>query len=294
VTVNPMRRALPAIADLLLRTLDPSEREAVEGDLRELGLSRRRAVREVLGLVVRRQIAAWRQPNAWAALFIFALPLAMMLSLLSRHWAHATALSCWFYIENWTPAYLDSPAARGDLIGSVAASAIESMSLILWAWSLGVAVASLSRRTAWTTFVLFAATVFAGTTGTTTVGARNPANAAVFSAALYRVGLPFAFRVVFVVVPALRGIRRAGRKPALAHAHGIALAAAVALLTPLVWRDPQGALLYGWWLVDGDHPVLVAFPRLRDVWPLQLLPIGMAVPAIYVLWQAGRRSRDQV
>lgn len=289
-----MRRALTSIAHLLLRTLDPSEREAVEGDLRELGLSRPRAVREVLGLVVRRQIAAWREASAWAALLIFALPIALMLSLLSRLWAHATALSCWFYIENWTPAYLDSPAARGDLIGSVAASAIASVALILWAWTLGVAVASLSRRTAWPTFVVFAGMVFAGTTATTTVAARNPANAAVFSAALYRVGLPFAVRVVFVVLPALRGIRRAARKPTLAHAHGIALAAAIALLTVLVWRSPKGALLYGWWLVEGDHPVLAAFPRVRDVWPLELLPIGMAVPALYVAWRAGRQSREQV
>ena len=92
MSVNSMRRVLAAIADLLLRTLEPTEREAVEGDVRELGLSRRRAVREILGLVVRRQIAASREPNAWAALVIFGLPLAMMLSLLSRHWAHATAL----------------------------------------------------------------------------------------------------------------------------------------------------------------------------------------------------------
>ena len=110
MTVNPMRRALTSIAHLLLRTLDPSEREAVEGDLRELGLSRPRAVREVAGLVVRRQIAAWREASAWAALLIFALPIALMLSLLSRLWAHATALSCWFYIENWTPAMACWPA----------------------------------------------------------------------------------------------------------------------------------------------------------------------------------------
>jgi len=288
-----MRRALASIAHLLLRTLDPSEREAVEGDLRELDLPPARAVRDVLGLVVRRQIAAWRDPGAWAALLIVALPLAMMFSLLSRHWAHAAAFSAWSYIENWTPAYLDSPAARGELIAAVTTSAIQFAVLILWAWTGGIAVASLSRRTAWTTFLLFAALVFAGTTGTTTLAVRNPANSAVFSAALYRVGLPFVFRVFLVLLPALLGIRRAAREPAIARAHGIALAAAVALLTSLVGRSPQGAVLYGWWHVSSDGPVLVAFTQGRDIWPLRLLPIGMTLPAIYVAWQAGRRSREQ-
>jgi hypothetical protein len=94
-----MSRARSAIVHLLLRMLDPTEREVVEGDLTELRLPQARAIRELVGLLARRQIAAWLDWRPWAAVVLFVLPLGMVLSLVARHWAHNTAIYAWFYVE---------------------------------------------------------------------------------------------------------------------------------------------------------------------------------------------------
>src|SRR5262245_15964345 len=164
----PTRR-LPSVVDLLLGGLDPPERDVVAGDLCELGLTGPRAAGEVLGLIVRRQLAAWCQWRPWAALALIALPPAMMLSLVTRHWADVAALSPWVSLDNWTDAYLDSPAARGDLFDAVTTTAVQCAALVVWAWTAGCALASLSRRTVWTSFAVFAAVLFCGTIGTTTL-----------------------------------------------------------------------------------------------------------------------------
>src|SRR6266849_1899138 len=54
-----MTRVCWRLVDISSRILDPSEREAVRGDLVESGETSSQALREVLGLVVRRQAALW-------------------------------------------------------------------------------------------------------------------------------------------------------------------------------------------------------------------------------------------
>jgi hypothetical protein len=97
-----MSRIQSAVVDTLLRMLDPIERDVVDGDLRELRVPETRAIREVLGLVVRRQIAAWFDWRPWIMVTLVVLPLGMVLSLASRNWAYASAISAWFYVDNWT------------------------------------------------------------------------------------------------------------------------------------------------------------------------------------------------
>ena len=46
-------------------------------------------LREVLGLVVRRQLAAWAAPGPWAALVAIALPIGALLSHVTRSWSDA-------------------------------------------------------------------------------------------------------------------------------------------------------------------------------------------------------------
>jgi len=48
------------LADKFSRLLEPAEREAVRGDFAELGDSSARVLREVLGLVIRRQAWSWK------------------------------------------------------------------------------------------------------------------------------------------------------------------------------------------------------------------------------------------
>src|SRR5919197_2256245 len=150
-----MRAIGSTVVRLLLTTLDPAERDAVEGDLRELRLPPGRAIREVGGLFVRRQIAAWLDWRPWAALVLLVVRLGMLLSLVSRHWANNTAIYAWFYVDNWTPGYLASPGARSDLVHAATECLARCVAMVLWAWTIGFAVASVSRRTAWPTYAVF-------------------------------------------------------------------------------------------------------------------------------------------
>jgi hypothetical protein len=278
-----------AIAHLLLQTLEPEERAVVEGDLAELNVPQSRAIAELLGLVARRQVAAWLEWRPWAAL-LMALPLGMMLSLISRYWARGTAIYAWLYLENWTPAYLASPGARGDLLHAITALALECLALVGWAWTIGLAVGSVSRRTLYVTSAAFAAIVFVGTVGSTTISVRNPANAVVFSRALYREGLPLAFRVALVLIPAFHGMSRPSRQPALTLTRAAILATSVALVTITVARGPVGAVTFGWWSVSGDGPTVSALSRLRESWQLWLLPMAMTLPASYLFVSAAWRT----
>ena len=273
------------IAQLLLWGLDPAERAVVEGDLRELRLPQDRAIRELVGLVMRRQIAAWLAWRPWVAIVIV-LSLGMMLSLISRYWAHTTAIYAWLYVENWTAEYLASPGARSDLLQFITARTLESVALIGWAWTIGSLVGSLSRRTAFVVYVVFAAVVFFGTVGSTTIAVRNPANAVVFSQPFYRDGLPLAFRIAFILVPAFHGVWRAIRRPALTSVPSAILAITVVTATALVARGPQGAVTFGWWSLSSDGPSVSAVLRLTGTWRFLLMPAAMALPAAYVFFRA--------
>lgn len=76
-----------SIVDLLSRLLEADEREAVRGDLTESGASGGRALRDVVGLVVRRQAALWMDWRPWLALVGVVVPLGLLLSHVSRWWA---------------------------------------------------------------------------------------------------------------------------------------------------------------------------------------------------------------
>ena len=288
-----MSRIRSSVVDVLLRALDPIERGVVEGDFNEMHLPQARALRELSGLLVRRQLAAWLDWRPWAAVVFVALPLGMVLSLVSRYWANVTAIYAWLYIDNWTSGYLASPGARSYLLHTTTVFSVECVALILWAWTIGLAVASVSRRTVWATYALFGLVLFAGTFGSTTTAVRNSANAAVFSLTLYSVGLPLVFRIVFILLPALHGMRKAIREPTITWGHAAALAVSVTLVTAVVARGTQGAVLFGWWSLSDDGPTITGFSNLRGSWTFWLLPFAMTLPATYVFsnasWQSWRR-----
>lgn len=68
------------LVDKLSRMLEPSERDAVCGDLAELGLTGGQAFRDLLGLIARRQAALWKDWRPWLALLGIAVPLGLLLT----------------------------------------------------------------------------------------------------------------------------------------------------------------------------------------------------------------------
>ena len=71
------------LLDKLSHTLEPELRNAVMGDLAELKVPERKAVFELLGLILRRQAPLWRTWRPWLALFGIVGSIGVLLSLIS-------------------------------------------------------------------------------------------------------------------------------------------------------------------------------------------------------------------
>jgi hypothetical protein len=265
------------------RFLDGDERDVVRGDLAECRVADARAIWEVLGLVIRRQAALWADWRPWVALTALVAPLGMVLSIASRQWANAAAIYAWLYVNNWTWGYLESPGARLDLLETSANLVFQCLVLICWAWTIGCALGSLSRRTLWFNGFVFAGVLFGGTLDSTTAGLRNPANAAVFSLTFYRVVLPAFVRVALVFVPAVFGMQKGHRAARLPLFQALLWAGAVATLTAFAAGRLETSVVWGWLSTERPVPGLL---HLRGTWQLGLVPLAMAWPAAYLLARA--------
>lgn len=201
---------IPEMAACLLQ---PDEREAVLGDLTESGADTWKALCSVLGLVARRQLEPWRSWQPWLASCV-----ALCGSLL--------LLGVSFGLSMDLRALLSEGAMRRTL-------AFEALLMLVWAWTSGFMVGSLSRRTRWMSAVLCAA----------------PCLSCVLrfhDTSISR------FCVLLFVAPAVLGAVQGMRRVLLQPSTAIALAAAVTGLM-LVWSGLYACnwplLLPAWWLV---------------------------------------------
>ena len=140
---------------LLSRALEASEREAVLGDLAESGTAGAQALHGVLGLVVRRQVALWKDWRSWLALIAVSGPAATMLALSSvRLWG---SYDLYFWIaRNYAdidPAVLQE--THLTLASGILLMARGSIVMACLAWTTGFVVGALSRRTIWVSGGLF-------------------------------------------------------------------------------------------------------------------------------------------
>ena len=134
------------LIQLLARSLETSEREAVLGDLAESNRTGAAALRDVIGLVARRQAAMWKQPRAWVALALV-IPIGWWLSIATERIVNPSATYIWMYANNWDWAFLSDPAFRYDFPAFSAIGFIVFLRLVCWSWTGGLAIGSLSRGT---------------------------------------------------------------------------------------------------------------------------------------------------
>jgi hypothetical protein len=87
-----MTRVCWRLVDILSLMLHPDECDVVRGDLAESGAAGSQALRDVLGLVVRRQAAPWMHWRPWLTLVSLVVPLGMLLSVTSRGTADGSAV----------------------------------------------------------------------------------------------------------------------------------------------------------------------------------------------------------
>jgi hypothetical protein len=268
------------VAAALARLLEPSERRVVFGDLHELQHGGGRALWEVAGLVARRQVAAWAAPGAWLALVTIAIPAGVLLSHVTRGWSDGSAVYVRLYIERFTWSYVDNPGTRYEMLSLVVSGLVKAAALATWGWSTGFVLATFSRRALCVTGAVFAAAVVLGTIGSTTtarVGYQPMTDH------FYLVVLPRVYRLA-VLLSAWAGVRRGLQGAALGPSRAAAILIAVAAL--------------GWWTAVGVERS-VTFGRAAthgletpgpdniwgtsdDVreWPLRLLPLVLAWPAL--------------
>jgi hypothetical protein len=194
-----------SLVQLAARRLERCEREAVLGDLAETGESAWRGLTEILGLVIRRRIALWNDWRPWIAAFAVALPSALLLMGVSF------SISCNFQQEDCLL-----------LLCHV-------LLLIMWSWTVGFVVGSVSRRTLWVSGALalipcaYCLTMF-----------REPS--------LSRLCL------LLFVPPAILGARHGLRITRIKPRPAVALAMAVTVLMLCAWRS-QALSILNWALL---------------------------------------------
>ena len=271
------------IIDKLCLLLDATEREVVYGDLAESGESGTLALRQVLGLVLRRLGSGLLNWRPWLIIIALSIPLGILVSLQSRRVADGRAIYLWLYTKNWDWAIIQNSGFWTELSQSAQSVLLSYLALACWSWTIGFVVASFSRRTLWFNgAVLFMAVLAAScfgiprSLGSTLVLQRArdfSNNAAVFQDALYRQVFPVCLFVVLVGLPLLRGMVqgcRMGRFPRTAQV--LLQIAALAGIGALVSSD----LL--WWQLRVWYIRPLHLPRLPS-----LMPMAVLTPLAYLL-----------
>jgi hypothetical protein len=133
------------LVDLVSRLLRPEEREVVQGDLLEGGESAWQSLLAVLGLVIRREAALWRNWRPWLAAFGLALPSSFLLMGFSLSVSRAYQQLVGRPILHVT----------GVTVGpGFALFLCNVLLLAAWSWTGGFVVGSVSRRTVWVSAAL--------------------------------------------------------------------------------------------------------------------------------------------
>ncbi len=232
------------LVDRLSRMLDPEEREVVQGDLLELHVPARRAIHDVLSLLVRRQLAQWSNWRPWTALVVLVVPLGFALALNSVWLVRSYNLYLWI-LANYrdiSPAILRE--SHIQLGSGIAMLVCHSLLLACWSWTAGFVLAAISRRAIAVTGALFWVMLWLGEVASAPRRVYYVAGSAFRNSAHIDDQL-VVLLVLVVCLPAIWGMWK-GRSPALGLQPALILTAAIASLTVI-------ASLPGWWM---NWPVL--------------------------------------
>jgi hypothetical protein len=205
------------LVDLVSRLLPPEEREVVQGDLLEGGESAWQSVIAVVGLVLRRQAALWRNWRPWLAAFGLAVPSSFLLM------GFSLAVSRSYQQLIGGPIlHATGVAVRPGL----ALFLCNVLLLAAWSWTGGFVVGSVSRRTVWVSAALSFAPC-------------------VFCLERFRVESLSRLCLLLFLPVALWGARRGLQVARIKRSSAIALAIAVTALTIPTWSS-GGAWIPNW------------------------------------------------
>jgi hypothetical protein len=284
-----MTRTCWWLVDVVSRALEPGERDVVCGDFAESGESGGRALRDVLGLVCRRQAALWKDWRPWLVLVGLIVPLGMLLSIVSSITASQSATYIWLYANNWDWALLRYAEFWYELRDSLTFLLIRCLPLVCWSWTAGFVLGSLSRRILHIYGVLLCLMlVFGGLLGAPRYLAyffqynmhrpiSSDTHDPISGLAFYRVMVPLTVQAVLVAIPSLCGMRQ-----------GADVRKFPPVLRIVLWTAAIGTLLFLLIQEPGFVFFLKAFwlQRIWQSWQIRWLQQVVYWPVAYLVADA--------
>ena len=278
------------LADKLSLALEPHERDALRGDHAELGVTGAQGLRDVLGLVSRRQLQLWTDWRPWLTLLVLVLPLGLLLSLASQRIASSSSVPLFIYVSNWTPIFLESPGSRSDMLGYAVAIGNQYLVLACWSWAVGFLLALLSRRTIPVNGILLCLAVWSVSLLKSRLGggALGPT-------------YPLLLQGLFFLFPSIWGMSQGSRSATAPRSlRTLLMVPASVTIAELVLRN-WGVTLCAWgslqscqeWAMQTGYGTRVSVPLLKH---LPTLPLTLVGPLGYLLaasiWRRKRRLTE--
>lgn len=287
-----MTRLLRWLVATLSSALEPELRESVMGDLTELRVSYAKTIHELLGLILRQEARLWRTWRPWLALIGIVGGIGWLLSNVFLGLIGDIARQAFVYWQYGV-------AYNSGLTGAQEIELVfcTSISVVCWSWLAGFALAALSGKTSLVNGTLFCLVWFClcGPLGLLVYSARLVLNSfhlvalpqiVPLSTLTIFVTVHLSLAVLLFLIPALLGMRRAGRSPDIARPYALLFSATVAALTALLtWMQGwQQTALQKWsegkWDPGGPS------------WQQRLVPLlVLSWPVVYLL--ATQRHHDK-
>lgn len=269
-----MNRSCWWLVDIASRLLEGNERDAVRGDLAESNASGPQALRDVLGVVVRRQAALWKNWRPWLALIGLAGLVGVQLShivgalsgqldmQLRTYWKYGVSYGTGLTAFEETVMFLS-----------------QALALVMWSWTAGFVLGSLSRRTVWVTGPLYLlAGVYPVLRGLHFLVRAHPwtfdHHLRELPLILLMLTLLFVLQIILFLLPSIAGVRRGLRKLTLTLPRASVLTVAIVAVTALtIWTGgwPHAAVVR--WSGDGWDPTVGLQSRVF-VFGLVSWPVG--------------------
>jgi hypothetical protein len=260
--------------DILSRMLEPDERDAVLGDLVESGATGGQALRDVMGFVVRRQAALWKDWHPWLALAGLVGVAGVLLSEIALQFDLAIV-------------HFGTELSVGrDTVYLVCLF----LALFSWSWAGGFLLGFFSGGATWLTGTLFCLVIHSWPQMVLLRLGRR----ASLGTELWEVVLNLLFMMSIPTLPfllaAIWGMNRGLQNCTIPFRQAILLAAAVAILTFLVtWTTGWDKSVPHVWNDGAWHPM---------PWPGRLLPLAtVSWPVAYMLatssWRRWHESKGE-
>jgi hypothetical protein len=263
--------------------LEPDERDAVRGDFAESGETGGRALRDLFGLIVRRQVGLWKDWRPRLALVGLVGISAVPLSEITFRFKGALGEQLWAY-SHYRVRFETGLTLGEDVFSLV----ILSLALLLWSWTSGFVLGSLSGRSSWLTGALFYLVVADSFPARLLLSGHikfsNPRLPLIVLNAL----LPHDISDLLFLFAAIWGVKKGLAFGTLGFRKTMMLAGAVAILTTLVtWTG-------GWY--ETAHEVWSGGVWRGIPWQTRLFPLALVSwPVGYMLVTASLcRGRDNI